>query len=113
MRNRMHRRARPDLWGAWVGNYPGLPGPEFRRMFSPISENWTGEPLVSYETIMKYIRTTQTETGFHCRARLDRKDYPPERRATREEKAWVRLKRRPVQPELNYTIYPHRHGPNR
>ena len=49
-------------------------------MFSPISENWTGEPLVSYETIMKYIRTTQTETGFHCRARLDRKDYPPERR---------------------------------
>ena len=25
---------------------------------------------------MKYVRTTQTETGFHCRARLDRKDYP-------------------------------------
>jgi len=99
-----------------VTHYP--PGaskwnPIEHRMFSPISENWTGEPLVSYETIMKYIRTTQTETGFHCRARLDRKDYPPERRATREEKAWVRLKRRPVQPELNYTIYPHRHGPNR
>jgi len=99
-----------------VTHYP--PGaskwnPIEHRMFSPISENWTGEPLVSYETIMKYIRTTQTETGFHCRARLDRKDYPPERRATREEKAWVRLKRRTVQPELNYTIYPHRHGPNR
>ena len=82
------------------------------RMFSPISENWSGEPLVSYETILKYIRTTRTETGFHCRARMDWKDYPPGRRATREEKAGVRLKRRPVRPELNYTIYPHRHGPN-
>ena len=76
------------------------------------SGNWAGEPLVSYETILKYIRTTRTETGFHCRARMDWKDYPPERHATREEKAWVRLKRRPVRPELNYTIYPHRHGPN-
>ena len=77
------------------------------RMFSPISANWAGEPLTSYETILKHIRTTRTETGFRCRARLDRTDYPPERRVRREEKAWVRLKRRPVQPQWNYTISPH------
>jgi hypothetical protein len=98
-----------------VTHYP--PGaskwnPIEHRMFSPIGANWTGEPLVSYETILKYIRTTRTRTGFHCRARLDRKNYPPERRTTPEERAWVRLKRRPVRPELNYTIYPHRREPN-
>jgi hypothetical protein len=99
-----------------VTHYP--PGaskwnPIEHRMFSPISANWAGEPLVSYEAIVKYIRTTRTETGFHCRARLDTKEYPPQRKVTPEEKAQVRLKRRPVQPQLNYTISPHRHGENR
>jgi hypothetical protein len=98
-----------------VTHYP--PGaskwnPIEHRLFGPISANWAGEPLVSYELIVKYIRTTRTETGLHCRARLDRKDYPPQKRATPEEQAWVRLKRRRVRPQLNYTIYPHRPDPN-
>jgi hypothetical protein len=79
------------------------------RLFGPISGNWTGEPLVSYEAILKYIRTTRTETGLHCRACLDRKAYPVQHRVAAEEKARVRLKRRPVRPELNYTIFPHGH----
>ena len=28
------------------------------RLFSEISKNWAGRPLDSYETILKYIRTT-------------------------------------------------------
>ena len=68
-----------------VTHYP--PGaskwnPIEHRMFSLISGNWAGEPLVSYETILKYIRTTRTETGFRCRACLDRKDYPARQRAS-------------------------------
>ena len=82
------------------------------RLFSAISANWAGEPLVSYETILKYIRTTRTGTGLRCRARLDRKEYPKEHRATPEEKASVRLTRRTSRPQLNYTIYPHRHREN-
>ena len=77
------------------------------RLFSLISGNWAGEPLVSYETILKYIRTTQTETGLHCRACLDRKEYPAQHRVAAQDKARVRLKRRPVRPELNYMIFPH------
>jgi Rhodopirellula transposase DDE domain len=38
------------------------------RMFSLISANWAGEPLVSYETVLNYIRTTRSRTGFRCRA---------------------------------------------
>jgi len=81
------------------------------RMFSVISTNWAGEPLGSYETIVNYIRTARTETGFRCHACLDRKDYPAQQRATPEEKASVRLKPGPVLPKWNYTIWPHRLHP--
>jgi DDE family transposase len=80
------------------------------KLFGPISANWAGEPLVSYETILKYIRTTQTETVLHCRARLDTNEYPVEHRVAPQEKARVRLKRKRIRPQLNYTIYPHGHG---
>jgi hypothetical protein len=80
------------------------------RMFGPISANWAGEPLVSYQTVLKYIRTTRTETVRRCRARLDRKEYVVEHRVPAKEKAWVRLRRRSIRPELNYTIYPHSHA---
>jgi len=95
-----------------VTHYP--PGaskwnPIEHEMFSPISINWAGEPLVSYETIVKYIRTTRTKTGARCRAILDRKDYPPRRRATLDEMARVRLQPSAALTKWNYTIWPHRH----
>jgi hypothetical protein len=77
------------------------------QLFGPISANWAGEPLVSYETILKYIRTTRTETVRQCHARLDTKDYPVQHRVAPEAKAQVRLKRHRIRPQLNYTIYPH------
>jgi hypothetical protein len=95
-----------------VTHYP--PGtskwnPIEHRLFGPIQENWAGEPLVSYETILKYIRTTRTESGLSCRARLDTKEYPDNQRVTPQDKARVRLKRRLIRPKLNYTIHPHKH----
>jgi hypothetical protein len=99
-----------------VTHYP--PGaskwnPIEHRMFSVISGNWAGEPLVNYETVLKYIRTARTETGFRCRACLDRKNYPAQQRVTPEEKARVRLKTSRVLPKWNYTIWPHRPRPLR
>lgn len=95
-----------------VTHYP--PGaskwnPIEHRMFSLISGNWAGEPLASYETILKYIRTTRTKAGFRCRACLDKKDYPARRRVTAEDKARIRLVSRAILPQWNYTIHPH-HG---
>jgi hypothetical protein len=78
------------------------------RMFSVISGNWAGEPLLNYEIVVKYIRTARTENGFWCRAWLDRKEYPVRRRTTAEERASVRLKPGPVLPKWNYSIWPHR-----
>jgi len=77
------------------------------RMFSPISQNWAGQPLVSYETMLKFIRTTRTDTGFHCRARLDTTVYATRRKITSEEKAQINLRPLGIFPEWNYTIRPH------
>lgn len=77
------------------------------RMFSLISANWAGEPLTSYETMLKHIRTTRSDTGFHCRACLDRREYPSTRKLTATQKASIRLKRSSVLPNWNYTIRPH------
>jgi hypothetical protein len=81
------------------------------RMFSLISANWAGEPLTSYETILKYIRTTRSTKGFHCRALLDRTEYKSQR-PTEEQRRTVRLKRRIVCPQWNYVIKPHKRKPN-
>jgi hypothetical protein len=81
------------------------------RMFSLISENWAGEPLVSYEVMLKYIRTTRSATGFHCRACLDRREYPTKVKVSKAQKEGVRLRRRKVLPKWNYTIWPHRPPP--
>ncbi len=80
------------------------------RMFSLISANWAGEPLVSYETILGYIGRTRSSKGFHCRAYLDETDYPTGYKVTPGEKAWVRLRPRRVLPRWNYTIWPHRNS---
>jgi hypothetical protein len=82
------------------------------RMFSLISANWAGDPLNSYETMLKHIRTTRSSAGFHCRACLDRHQYTPHCKFKPEEKNFVRLKRRKVLPNWNYTILPHGHKTN-
>lgn len=76
------------------------------RMFCIISQNWAGQPLISYETVLKFIRTSKTETGFHCSAYFDRKHYQTKRKVTPEEKAHVNLHPHKLFPEWNYTIRP-------
>jgi len=46
------------------------------RMFNLISANWAGEPLKSFEFVLKFIRSTRSTTGFRCRAILDKRHYP-------------------------------------
>jgi hypothetical protein len=77
------------------------------RLFNHLSANWAGEPLVSYETVLKFIRTTTTETGLCCTAYLDRKHYRTQVNVTPEQKAYIRLAKHRVLPKWNYTIRPH------
>ena len=81
--------------------------PVEHRMFCFISQNWAGQPLIDYETILKFIRTTKTESGFRCRAWLDNTHYPTGLKITSEQKAQINLKSHRVLPKWNYTIEPH------
>jgi hypothetical protein len=77
------------------------------RLFCHIEANWAGVPLVEYETIVKFIRTTTTETGLRCRAYLDRKHYETGNHITSKQKTFINLKPQRVLPHWNYTIIPH------
>jgi hypothetical protein len=86
--------------------------PVEHRLFSRISANWAGHPLESYETILKHLRTTRSETGFRCKACLDTRDYPTGIRTSQDVLARLRLHRHRRFSQLNYTIYP-RHDRSR
>jgi hypothetical protein len=76
------------------------------RLFSEVSRNWAGEPLDSYQKILHYARTTQTQTGLRVTAYLDRRHYPCGLKPTPDQIASLRLQRHETLPEWNYTIKP-------
>lgn len=76
------------------------------RCFNLISANWAGQPLESYETILKHIRATKSTTGFRCKARLDKKVYATGIKIKPEEAASLCIEKHEVFPQWNYTINP-------
>jgi hypothetical protein len=78
------------------------------RMFSHITRNWRGRPLVSHEVIIKLIANTTTRTGLKIRAGLDTGNYPTGITVTDEELAALNLKRANFHGEWNYKLLPMR-----
>jgi hypothetical protein len=74
------------------------------RLFSQISMNWRGRPLVSHEVVVELIGATTTRTGLRVRAELDRGRYPTGVKVTDAELAAVPLIRHAWHGEWNYTI---------
>jgi len=94
-----------------VSHYP--PGaskwnPIEHRLFSQISKNWAGRPLDSYETALKYIRTTKTTTGLKVSAHFVRKHYPIGVTVTDTQVAELNISTDPALPKWNYTIRPNK-----
>ena len=80
------------------------------RMFSFISLNWQGKPLVSYETVVNLIGATRTATGLRVKAKLDTKFYEAGVKITDEEMGQINLRTHRTNPEWNYTISPSDHA---
>jgi DDE family transposase len=76
------------------------------RMFSFISLNWQGKPLVSYETVINLIGATRTATGLQVKAKLDTRYYEAGVKITDEEMESINLQAHRTNPEWNYTISP-------
>ena len=76
------------------------------RLFSHISLNWRGQPLISHEVIVNLIAATTTSTGLKVQAQLDTDPYPKGVKVPDEEFATIRLTRDDFHGEWNYVISP-------
>jgi transposase len=76
------------------------------RLFSFITMNWRGRPLVSHEVIINLIKSTTTQTGLSVEASLDENEYPAGIKVSDEEMAALNLVRDDFHGEWNYTLEP-------
>jgi Rhodopirellula transposase DDE domain len=92
-----------------VGHYP--PGTSKwnkieHRMFSFISMNWKGEPLVSFETVVNMISATKTSQGLRVKAVLDRGRYETGVKISDDQMKELKLRPHQQNPEWNYSLLP-------
>ncbi|HMP74629.1 MAG TPA: ISAzo13 family transposase [Kiritimatiellia bacterium] len=76
------------------------------RLFSFISMNWRGQPLVSHEVMINLIANTRTRSGLLVRAELDPAKYPKGVKVTEEDFTSIRLEPDPFHGNWNYAILP-------
>jgi hypothetical protein len=76
------------------------------RLFSHISMNWRGRPLISHEVIVELIAATTTHPGLRVYAELDRGRYPLGVKVSDRELAAAPLRRHDWHGEWNYTVLP-------
>ena len=95
----------------WVSHFP--PGTSKwnkieHRLFSYITQNWRGRPLVSHEVIISLIANTATQHGLVVQAELDTGTYPTGIKVSNEVLAEVNLMPASFHGDWNYTIAPAR-----
>jgi Rhodopirellula transposase DDE domain len=78
------------------------------RMFSYISQNWRGKPLVSIETIVNLIGSTKTKKGLTIQTSVDTKEYTKGIKITDAEIDSLSLEREAFHGEWNYTLRPNK-----
>ena len=76
------------------------------RLFSEISKNWAGRPLDSFETILKYLRTTKTSTGLNVKAHYVRKKYKTGERVSDKQMKELKIEKHDVLSDWNYKLTP-------
>jgi len=79
------------------------------RLFSFISMNWRGQPLVSHQVMINLIANTRTRSGLQVRAELDSASYPKGVKVTDEEFNAIRLEPDAFHGNWNYAILPVSH----
>ncbi|NTW82704.1 MAG: ISAzo13 family transposase [Chlorobiaceae bacterium] len=76
------------------------------RLFSYISMNWRGQPLISHEVIINLIAGTTTKKGLKVHAELDDSSYPSGIKVSDKEFQAIRITRNEFHGEWNYRIDP-------
>lgn len=77
------------------------------RLFSFISMNWRGKPLVSHEVIVNLIAATRTKSGLRVKCEVDNHKYPKGEKVPDQEMRKLQITRHDFHGEWNYTLTPH------
>jgi hypothetical protein len=75
-------------------------------LFSQVSKNWAGEPLVNLQTMLNFIRTTKTQKGLRVRATQIEGQYSTGIKIAANAMADVNIINHQLLPAWNYTIAP-------
>ncbi len=78
------------------------------KLFSFITQNWRGKPLISHEVIVNLIAATTTQKGLHVVCGLDKKVYPKGIKISDAELNEVNMTIEKFHGEWNYTIKPNK-----
>ena len=107
--NLQHRLCNRHGLRVTVAHYPTAASkwnPIEHRLFCEISKNWAGRPLDSFETILKYLRTTRTAAGLRVRAHRVKKVYKTGVKVADAQMRELHITEDSVLPKWNYTIEP-------
>lgn len=74
------------------------------RLFSFITMNWRGRPLISHEVIVNLIANTKTRSGLSVHAELDTNLYPKGLVVSDETFAAIKMDRNAFHGDWNYCI---------
>ena len=76
------------------------------RLFSFISQNWRGQPLLTRAAVVNLIGATRTNTGLRVRCVLDTGQYPPKISVSNQQMASINLVPDKFHGDWNYAIKP-------
>jgi hypothetical protein len=76
------------------------------KMFSYITQNWHGRPLISHEVVINLIANTTAKGGLTIKAALDNGHYETGKKVSDEELKKIKLKHAPFHGDWNYSISP-------
>jgi len=76
------------------------------RLFSFISQNWRGKPLISHKVIINLIAATSSKTGLSVKSDLDLNLYPAGIKVSDQQMAELRLRRDRFHGDWNYSLLP-------
>jgi hypothetical protein len=76
------------------------------RMFSFITQNWRGKPLLTYKVIVQLIAATTTTSGLTLACAIDASQYPKGGKVSKAQFDALKIRYDDFHPDWNYSILP-------
>src|SRR3989344_6402424 len=74
------------------------------KMFSFISMNWRGRPLINYEMIINLIEGTRNKKGLKIKAKMDKNIYELGKKVSEKDMGKINILEHKINSKWNYTL---------